>query len=201
MTTVNIMLDLETLGTSAGSVVLSVGAVSDAPNSEPFYCVFNIDQSLAKGLRVSGETLAWWADQSPEARKVLTQAAQSVHSNFGRLCDLKSWIEGHEISALEPAPEVLLWAKPAMFDFPILRAAFEAYSLPSPWDWRAERDMRTLIKLLPHVEQPLFEGEPHNALDDAKHQLRYLHLLLDEQQRLLHQDRPYERARREGSSV
>ena len=88
----HVMIDLETLGTLPGSVILSIGAVVFDP-SKPiseciegqFYCVVNTEDSLRHGLKLNQATLDWWERQSQEAREVLHEAASqdtSSHLNM-----------------------------------------------------------------------------------------------------------------------
>jgi Mesyanzhinovviridae exonuclease len=82
----HVMLDLETLGTEAGCVVVAIGAVAFDPmgayvhppdmtnlQSDEFYAVIDIQSCLDAGLRINGNTLYWWLQQSPDARRHVTE--------------------------------------------------------------------------------------------------------------------------------
>ena len=71
----HLMIDLETLGTLADSVVLSVGAVkfdldSDAVDERGFYGSVSIDSNLEAGRRIEEDTLLWWLKQPVAAQAV-----------------------------------------------------------------------------------------------------------------------------------
>ena len=71
----NIMVDLETLGTSADSVILSIGAVKfDLETGEidnrGFYASVSVESNLSFRRRVSEETLLWWLKQPAAAQQV-----------------------------------------------------------------------------------------------------------------------------------
>ena len=87
------MIDLETLGTQPGSIILSIGAVLFDPTKAPheclgeeFYYVIGKPTCLAAGLTFSQDTLDWWKKQSPEARKVLTQSEDPNESISLKRC-------------------------------------------------------------------------------------------------------------------
>jgi hypothetical protein len=70
----DIMLDLETLGTKPGGIILSIGAAQfdlkkgliDADNT--FYENIQISDSVEKGFTITGETIEWWFKQDDNAR-------------------------------------------------------------------------------------------------------------------------------------
>ena len=86
----HLMLDLETLGTTPGCVVLSIGAVEfdlDGIKSE-FRAHIDVDSSTALGLKVDARTVMWWLDQSKEAQNALLQADPfPIHGVLDALSD------------------------------------------------------------------------------------------------------------------
>ncbi|NQW82286.1 MAG: 3'-5' exoribonuclease, partial [Polaromonas sp.] len=63
------MVDLETLGTVADAVILSIGAVkfdldSDAIDDDGFYASISIESNQETGRRIQEDTLIWWMGQS-----------------------------------------------------------------------------------------------------------------------------------------
>lgn len=163
------MLDLETLGTRPGSVILSIGAVRFDANGikeRPFYQVIDIESSLSYGLTIEGAALRWWLQKPPEAQEVLSAPGASlprVLQNFSE------WLRGVE----NDAPwEGYLWAKGPSFDCALLEAAYARIGWPIPWRFTHERCVRTIIaenEWMPEV--PLGPGEvAHHALTDARRQ-------------------------------
>ena len=79
-----------------------------------------------------------------------------------------------------------MWGNGAGFDNVILRSAYVACGLIVPWKHWNDRDVRTIVDLgrtllgfNPKKEMP-FEGVRHCALDDAKHQARYVSAIIQQ---------------------
>jgi hypothetical protein len=74
-----------------------------------------------------------------------------------------------------------IWAH-ATFDIPILGSAYRMLEQEVPWKFRGVRDLRTLSHLaeirganLKEIEKGLLNrGVKHNALEDARYQVRVL---------------------------
>ena len=66
----NVMVDIETLGTSSNSVILSIGAVEfDNENLGAEFEVYIDPESCTDhGLVIDAPTVMWWLGQSNEAR-------------------------------------------------------------------------------------------------------------------------------------
>jgi len=76
-----------------------------------------------------------------------------------------------------PGHHAYVWGNGATFDISILEAAYRQRGIPIPWAFWNIRDVRTIAALAwPHVKKDHteFVGVPHRALDDAKHQARYV---------------------------
>lgn len=159
----HVMVDLETLGTRPGSVILSIGAVqfSDAGLGAEFYRVIDVFDSLMAGLVVDPETVGWWRQQSPEAKGAIGDP--HVRWRLGEaLRDFAKFVDR--------APQAYpIWAKGPDFDLVLLESAFLAAGIRKPWNFRDARDVRTILSLKPDI--PLVRaGHKHNALDDAQYQ-------------------------------
>ena len=168
------MIDLETLGTQPGSIILSIGAVlfdptQPVPNclGEEFYYVVGKPTCLAAGLTFSQDTLDWWKKQSPEARKVLTQSEDPNESiSLKKVLDLLSvWLP----------PNTKVWSNGANFDQPLLDVAYNKVGKSIPWKYYHSRCHRTVVALHPNekaLRPPTILA--HNALEDAKWQAKHL---------------------------
>ncbi|MDH3770321.1 MAG: 3'-5' exoribonuclease [Nitrospirota bacterium] len=163
-----IVIDLETMGTAPGSLIVSIGAVACRPGEEewPPECEFyrRIDWTSGEelGLKLEAETVKWWLEQSDAAREEITWKAGhilAVLTEFG--CWLRQMAPGG------------VWGNGATFDLVLLRCAYAAAGYEPPWHWRDERCYRTLRKVLgrPRVE---VEGLKHHALEDARAEARDL---------------------------
>lgn len=188
---IDIMLDLETLGTRPGSVVLSIGAVAFTPEGvfdKGFHTIIRKDDCVANGLTVDPDTEAWWLDQSDEAQDTLRRA--SVEASWARaaapnlveaLADFSNWLLHYK-----HVTRVRLWACGADFDPPLLAAAYAspgpvaALGGQPPWEYRDVRCYRTLKALYPRMSAGPRQGTHHNALDDARHQATHAVAIMQE---------------------
>lgn len=169
----HVMLDLETLGTQPGSVILSIGAVLFNPNKpvgeclgKEFYAVVSRQSCEAAKLAVSQDTLDWWEKQSSEARTVLTQALGEKATAIGAA--LK------ELASFIPAG-AKVWSNGANFDQPLLDVAYNRCGVSLPWKYYNSRCYRTIVALHPNekaIRPPTICA--HNALEDAKWQARHM---------------------------
>lgn len=157
----HIMVDLETLGTRAGSVILSIGAVEFDQRSKELGCTFyrsiQPEDCKAHGLTVDQSTLDWWEKKSPEARAVLTDP-DAVPLSDALDAFVQFWVQ---------TDAVFVWGNGADFDNVLLAHAFHAVDRPIPWKFWDNRCYRTLKNVRPHIKMGPRQGTFHNALDDA----------------------------------
>jgi hypothetical protein len=172
----HVMLDLETLGTRPGSVILSIGAVFfdlDGTTGETFYR--NIDPQTcaavgltvdpqtyaAVGLTVDPQTKAWWMRQSQAARDALAIDRRPLAAVVK---DFAGFFRGGG---------EFVWAQGATFDPPLWEAAAAAVGCSTPWKFWNARDTRTVYDIcgLDYKSMPR-EGVYHNALDDCLTQVK-----------------------------
>ncbi len=60
-----------------------------------------------------------------------------------------------------------------------LRRSYERQGIPCPWRYYNDRDVRTIVELGKAIDFDArtaipFEGERHNALDDARYRAKYV---------------------------
>jgi hypothetical protein len=174
----DLMVDIETLSTEKNAAILSIAAVpfitepeedddSGHPDCPWFYAKIGLEQydspPLVGEFHISGQTLLWWMKQSEKARNeaFLTGTRKSLYA----ACDeLRTYIERL------PQP-VKFWAKAPDFDATILAHAFGVFSIPVPWKFFNQRDVRTAVEMGGNIKIDR-EGEHHDALDDCQHQIR-----------------------------
>lgn len=177
----NVMLDLETLGTRPGSIVLSIGAVFFDPTTgdlgNSYYDEIDVMSCVSVGLHSSVETIEFWKKQTGVARAAYDRAMRSGSSTAA---SLKQVLEGltSYLTACGPSDglkHVKIWGNGAAFDNAILAAAYHACGLTPPWQFYNDRCFRTLKALGKDlgVNEPEFEGTKHHALHDAMHQARW----------------------------
>ncbi len=167
----DIMIDIETLGTTYGCAVLSIGAVRFDRNTgeigDKFYA--SMGQEAKRYGHASPSTLDWWEQQSPEAKQAAFGGADDpVDVAEG----LSSWINGND----------LVWGNGSIFDIIILESWFESLASVGAtvsWKFWNVRDVRTVVDLSPlNVKDFIREGVHHNALDDAIHQAKYVSAMI-----------------------
>lgn len=171
----HVMIDLETLGTKPGAVLLSIGAVAFDPFTgdmfETYYKSININSSINLGMHVDGDTMAWWmaADRTQSARSAAFAGEELLPVVLGEFTDFLNTV-------MNPATDGLyLWGHGAAFDPVLLEAAFDHCQLETPWKFYNVRDTRTLFDLA-RVRVERNEAEHHHALHDAVAQAKAAHL-------------------------
>lgn len=169
---VNVMLDLETLGTSPGCGILTIGAQTfRTPGRSRFYYEKIDPASSRLYLRENIETLRWWNNQD---RRMKEEAFSGTAELPAVLDDFAAWLKD-----LSKDPQkVFIWGNGADFDPPILAAAYERLDRPIPWKPYHALCYRTLKELLPQVKAPPRASNSHHALEDAIYQAEHATLLL-----------------------
>ena len=163
----DIMLDLETLGSSPGCAILSIGAVAfDTTTIHDSFTV-HIDARSCQQARLSidADTVLWWLRQDEDARRSIIEAPTEPLGIA--LARFSVWL------AVQAKP-IRLWSKGPSFDAAILAAAYRAIGLPVPWDFRDERCVRTALELS-GVDGNRFReagAVRHDAFADAMTQAR-----------------------------
>lgn len=173
---IQVMIDIETLGTLPGSVVFAIGAVVLENNREsalhpPFYSLINPQSAQKHGMTTDMSTLEWWFKQPVEAREQLMKAFAQGATVEAAVTRLQEWYGGL------PAPAAV-WCKGASFDFPHLKVFFRAAGQFTPWHYQQERCYRTLMALYPGIKAAA-PVVGHHALHDARAQGEHLARLLD----------------------
>ena len=159
MSSKHVMLDLETLGTTADAVILSVGAVrfdpdSDAIDDRGFYASVSIDSNLEAGRRISEDTLLWWMRQSEDAQKVFFESKMVLED---ALVDFCNWFGDAEF----------IWSNGADFDIPMVANALHSFCMQPPWKFYNSRCVRTYKNLPGCRDIKVVNEAKHNALSDA----------------------------------
>ena len=163
----NVMLDLETLGQSAGAVILSIGAVKFSGGvvsrvvSSEFYRRISPQSCVNVGLKIDPDTVMWWMKQGDAARSEIVKDGINVSL---ALMEFSKWVGD---------PDALVWGNGADFDNVLLASAYRAVNLPLPWKYYNNRCYRTIKSLNKDIKIER-SGTHHNALDDARSQAFHL---------------------------
>ena len=172
----NVMLDLETMGTSQDAPIVAIGAVffdlETGMTGGDFYQVIDLESSGSYST-IDPATVKWWMKQNHEARKIFNDP------DAGDLLDALVFFE-EWLTQDGDQDKLQIWGNGAGFDNVILANAYQSLGSKAPWKHWNNRDVRTMVSLGrdllnfdPKKDMP-FQGEKHNALDDAKHQAKYV---------------------------
>jgi hypothetical protein len=87
------------------------------------------------------------------------------------LVEFTAWWQKHELQNI--------WWQSATFDALIIEGAYHICNLEVPWEFHRVRDTRTVYDVCGFDYKSIaFVGEPHNALDDACHQVKLVQAAL-----------------------
>ena len=175
----NVMLDLETMGNASNAAIVAIGAVFFDPYSgvvgAEFYQEIKLTSAVHYG-EMDASTVEWWMQQSDEARALFSKKTLANRLTLkDALTNFSKWMD----QATEFKKRTV-WGNGSSFDNVILGNAYKAIRVRQPWPYFGDRDVRTMVDLgrqlrgiNPKRDLPL-EGTAHNALDDAKHQAKYV---------------------------
>lgn len=170
---INLMMDMETLGTRSNSVVLSIALVPFAIPAwagfgvDNFYVVINSSQSVACGFTTDKHTVDWWEKQDELARK---EAFSGTTAPVDALSFVTSYIE--KLKYVYQC-DVTIWSRGQDFDMGLLNDMYDIFKVTKPYKYNCGRDLRTLIELAGINEDSIpFAGVKHSALADAMHQAK-----------------------------
>ncbi len=166
--TTHIMLDLETLGTRPGAIVMSAAFVRFTDEAHVSLNL-SIPEQQALGLEIDPETHAWWGEQEAKSPGAWAAATSNPQPLATALPYFLQWIEW-----AAPGGDFLLWCHGATFDAPILGELYRRAGIKCPWTeqfWRVQCT-RTLFNLAAVNPKDYAVPPPHIALNDAIGQTR-----------------------------
>lgn len=156
----DVMIDIETLGTTPGCAILSIAAVPFNCNAplEYFYTKILPASCTEVGLHIDDKTVDWWSKQPQDA---YNEAFSGTTHIAIALSELNAY--------LMRLGEVRVWGNGASFDVPILEAALAKCGSKPKWKYYNSMCYRTLKNLYKAVPAPSNKLK-HSALEDAKTQ-------------------------------
>jgi len=171
----HLMIDLETMGKNPDAPIISIGAIFFDPQTGDMGPEFikTIDLETAGGV-IDRDTIKWWFKQSREAQSAIMTDEIPLDD---ALLQLREFIDENSGEFF-----VQVWGNGANFDNTILRRSYERQGIPCPWRYYNDRDVRTIVELGKAIDFDArtaiqFEGERHNALDDARYQAKYVSVI------------------------
>ncbi|EJJ3143945.1 3'-5' exoribonuclease, partial [Escherichia coli] len=169
---IHLMIDLETMGKNPDAPIISIGAIFFDPQTGEMGPEFSktIDLETAGGV-IDRDTIKWWLKQSREAQSAILTDEIPLDD---ALLQLREFIDENSGEFF-----VQVWGNGATFDNVILRRSYERQGIPCPWRYTNDRDVRTMVALGLVMDFDArttipFEGERHNALNDARYQAKYV---------------------------
>lgn len=163
--TEDLMVDLETFGTTNNSVIIQIGACyfnrHTGEIGNKFLMNIDAQSCLNLGMEVEGSTLYWWLQQSEEARKSLLENKVDIKTALLKFKRFAQYAKN-------------LWSD-ENFDFPILKNAYDKAGIVFPVHYTGMRDLRTIVDV-GKIDKKSYErvGIYHNALHDSIHQVQYV---------------------------
>lgn len=187
----DLMIDLETLGTKPGCPVITIGAVLFDPVAtdsvetlmhRSFYRAINLADAVKNSNGVEGDTIDWWFRQSDEAIKAVV--ADPTYSTKQALEAFYHYAESRAVSwtveFFEEHPHYpkvsRVWAKSPDFDCKMMESLWARHPGFYAWPYKFNqyRCVRTLMDLAwpsGPGDRPKFEvGAKHDARVDAVEQ-------------------------------
>jgi len=174
----HLMIDIESMGNKSRSAIVSIGAVEFDINTgetgREFYETISLQSSMDAGLYLNGSTILFWMGQSEKARREIIEAKDSLSK---ALFNFREFVQ-----SLNPS-ELKVWGNSARFDLGILEDAYIALKHKEvPWNFKNERDVRTLVGFAPEIKEKykkedianlIPNGILHHPLTDCKLQILY----------------------------
>lgn len=167
---VHIFADLETLDTGDDAKILSVALYPIKTDLKELPGIEVIIDASRSGGTVCPRTVTWWTEQSPAAQKRVFNAPDAV-SEEEAVAKLDRFMRNFY-------DDFRIWGNGATFDITKIARMFARHNTPTPWKFYNERDVRTVVEMGELIDVNYktllpFEGSPHVAYDDARHQARY----------------------------
>ena len=176
------IVDLETLGTDTSAIITQVGIAEmrltyDAYVITPLLaCTVDSTQQLITGRTFNPDTLSWWTKQLNE--EMLIRTAALPRNTVSEVCT-----NVYDCLDSTLGKDDVIWANSPSFDLMILEHFLNQYGYKTPWSFRQERDVRTLIYAAEYLlgKQVNFETRKnaHTAIDDATYHASQIAMCLE----------------------
>lgn len=170
-----VMLDMETCDTAETAAILEIALIpfmldGSSVNESIIHHTIDLTSCFMAGMTFSKETQLWWntSQQTSRARaNLIINEKKSIGNSFQ---EIESWF-----NQLNETYDVHLWCRGLNFDIPKFERCFRRLlglkNMPYRW-WNLE-DARTYCRAFNvHSTDIEFDGTPHSALDDCRHQIK-----------------------------
>ncbi|WP_375602994.1 3'-5' exoribonuclease [Enterobacter hormaechei] len=174
----HLMVDIESMGEKPNAPIVSIGAVFFDPASgqtgPEFYKVISLESAMEWGGVPDASTILFWLKETSEARSEIVMDHAIPLDDA--LLQFKDFIAENAANGKDT---VQVWGNGATLDNVLLENSYARTGITCPWKYWNNRDVRTIVELgkavgyTPRHEIP-FEGEPHKAISDTRHQVKYV---------------------------
>lgn len=168
---IDVMIDLETLGTDTDSVILSIGlckfSLDDLLIHENSLELFpSVESQIGHGRFMDFNTIQWWMKQNKEAQERTFQSGRvsvenALHSIAGYIKD-------------DANTEHVVWGNGSSFDISMLEHLFKMYNIKVPWRYSNVNDFRTFRRFVADNRKSEAASIEHSAVHDAVAQARFV---------------------------
>lgn len=183
---VDIIIDIETLGTTPGSPVIEIGACAincrtgeitdNFSRRVKYLSTFedhkeHVDSGIVRADMC--KTFRWWTE-NPDRTEILRKIMRGGVRLREALYELSIWIEAVTLGD----EGIRVWANGPAFDISILRHWFDHLGINLPWLCYSERCARTALEMANYERGSIGwieRGPRHRALNDARHEARKLY--------------------------
>ena len=161
-----VMIDLETLSTKANACILSIGAARFFPRGTGVMAHFEVfvdpRSCTSAGMDIDASTVMWWmhGDRDEARKELMACPRMQLPTALALFAD---WLKGDRP----------VWGNGATFDNVVLRNAYEACGITTPWSYWNDRCYRTMKSQYPDVKM-VRKGTHHSAAADAVSQAVHL---------------------------
>lgn len=164
----DVMIDLETLGSSSNSIILTIGAIKfnreecpgDLKDMDTFYCRVNIPTQKQLGLEEDKSTIEWWDKQDSKVKNEAFKDKKRIELKDA-LEKFNKWFDGSQF----------IWGNGSSFDCSIMENAYRKTKVDVPWKFWNVRDVRTIFDLGNVKSYQLPQMSKHHALVDCYRQI------------------------------
>lgn len=161
------MVDIETLGNSSNSVLLSIGAVmfdiETGETGQQFRVDIDPESCVKSGLHMDVGTVMWWLGQPKESQDSVVKSGGAPLNEAVR--QFSNFISNNSPDGI--------WGNGVRFDLGIIENACHAIGVKTPWPFWTERDVRTLVSFAPDIKGAIINDLHHDPISDCLYQIKY----------------------------
>jgi exodeoxyribonuclease VIII len=174
MNRIDVVIDLETLGTGPDAIITQIGMVefdiTTGKIGRKYLQNVDAQSCLDLGMKLDLSTLKWWLSQDLRVFKNSLERGLELPAV---LLEVNNWLFAVSNKMIGA---IYLWGNGASFDNVLLKGAFDRCKYKYPIKYYNDRDMRTIVDLAAikmDIDPKLlknkieFKGTKHNAVDDC----------------------------------